>query len=394
MKWHLTQIGAREAYIYPRLINKKGLLGTFSTDMWFKNINKLPLKGSLIRMKSRYHYDLHNFPVQARNFHSIYKMLNPYKGDKFDKWCSQGVSFGNWASKNIKNNGVNGNDIIFGYTNASLEIAKLAQQHGAKMILGQYDPGLYWYDVQKEEAIKWLGNTRLEAYTPNSRFKDRLLTEWDLADTILVNSTHSKQALIKYGVTEEKIKILPLSTSINIKDSTYYNKDLSNKIKILFVGNISFAKGFPYYAQAAHRLRNDKRFEFYAIGDVYIPDDILKKNSSNIIFTGRLNKQDLSRYYRDAHILVFPTLSEGFGQVQLESMAHGLPVIATRNCGDVVIDDLNGKLVDICNSEQIVNAILDITSNVSNYNAYSISAFYTTKEFSFEKFEQRFWELF
>lgn len=393
MKWHLTQLGAREKYLYPRIINNKGRLGSFSTDMWFRGIDSLPLSSKYARLKTRWHPDLDLVNVNAKNLSSLYRMIRPYTGNTFDKWVQQGESFGNWATKQIKKAGLSSEDYIFGYTCGSLEIAKLARERDVKMVLGQCDPGFYWYDIQKAEAEKWVTDN-LDLYIPNKVFKDRVLNEWSLANTIIVNSIHSKQGLINYGVDENKIKILPLVSPILSENIFDEAKSIKNKINILFVGNISFAKGFPYYAEAQKLLKNDKRFEFYAVGDMHIPNDVIQKQNWNIKFTGRLNQEELSEFYKKSHILVFPTLSEGFGQVQLEAMAYGLPVIATNKCGDVVVNGVNGKIIESCSSKQIVDAILEITTNETVYNKISKKAFETVEKFSFPIIEEKFWEIF
>lgn len=393
MKWHLTQLGAREKYLYPRIINNKGSLGSFSTDMWFKGIDSLPLTGKYARLKTRWHPDLDFVNVNAKNLLSLYRMIKPCKGNLFDKWVQQGESFGNWATKQIEKAGLSSDDYIFGYTCGSLEIAKLARERNVKMVLGQCDPGFYWYDVQKKEAEKWL-KCDLDVYSPTEEFKNRILMEWKLSDIIIVNSLHSKEALKAYGVNEKKIKILPLIAPNIIGNEFYKNKKVDKKIKILFVGNISFAKGFPYFAEAQKKLKDDNRFEFYAIGDIHIPKTIIEKNEWNINFTGRLNQEELAEFYKTSHILVFPTLSEGFGQVQLEAMAYGLPVIATNKCGDVVVDGVNGKIIESCSSKQIVDAILEITTNEMVYNEISKKALETVEKFSFPIIEAKFWEIF
>ena len=393
MKWHLTQLGAREKYLYPRIINNKGRLGSFSTDMWFRGIDSLPLSSKYARLKTRWHPDLDLVNVNAKNLSSLYRMIRPYTGNAFDKWVQQGESFGNWATKKIKNAGLSSEDYIFGYTCGSLEIAKLARERDVKMVLGQCDPGFYWYDIQKAEAEKWVTDN-LDLYIPNKVFKDRVLNEWSLANTIIVNSIHSKQGLINYGVDENKIKLLPLVSPMLSENIFNETKSIKNKINILFVGNISFAKGFPYYAEAQKTLKNDKRFEFYAVGDMHIPSEVIQKQNWNIKFTGRLNQEELSEFYKKSHILVFPTLSEGFGQVQLEAMAYGLPVIATNKCGDVVVDGVNGKIIESCSSKQIVDAILEITTNETVYNEISKKALETVENFSFPIIQAKFWEIF
>src|SRR5689334_3706924 len=55
----------------------------------------------------------------------------------------------------------------------------------------------------------------------------------------------------------------------------------------------------------------------------------------------------MSREYRSASVLVFPTLCDGFGLVVGEAFAHGLPVITTPNAGaaDLIRENENGWLV-------------------------------------------------
>lgn len=395
MKWHLAQLGSREKYLYPRIINNKKRIKSFSTDIWLKNINSFsfPLPGSYARLRSRWHPDLKAVDVKSRNLQSLYRILNPYPEKLFNLWVKQGKDFGEWASKNMQKVGIASDDYLFGYACTSLEIAKLAKEKNVKMVLGQYDPGLYWYKIQKEEAEKWI-NSDLDIYLPTEEFENRILMEWELSDLIIVNSLHSKEALKTYGVQDNKIKILPLIAPNIMEYNFLFNKSINKKIQILFVGNISFAKGFPYFAEAKKILENDDRFEFYAIGDVFIPKNIIEKNRWDMNFTGRLNQEELVKFYKSSHVLVFPTISEGFGQVQLEAMAYGLPVIATEKCGNVVINNVNGKLINTCDSDHIVESILDLVSDRDIYFSACQEAINTAKNFSFSNVEKRFWEIF
>jgi glycosyltransferase involved in cell wall biosynthesis len=55
----------------------------------------------------------------------------------------------------------------------------------------------------------------------------------------------------------------------------------------------------------------------------------------------------LRRAYRAASILILPTMCDGFGMVVSEALAHGLPVITTRNAGaaDLVTDGASGYIL-------------------------------------------------
>lgn len=57
---------------------------------------------------------------------------------------------------------------------------------------------------------------------------------------------------------------------------------------------------------------------------------------------------DTERYYAAADLFVFPTLYEPFGQVHLEALASGLPVVTNRHCGggEMIRCGINGDLLD------------------------------------------------
>ena len=67
---------------------------------------------------------------------------------------------------------------------------------------------------------------------------------------------------------------------------------------------------------------------------------------THTMFTGYLTGLDLARAYASADIFAFPAANETLGNVVLEAMASGLPVIAARSGGllDHVVDGENGLL--------------------------------------------------
>lgn len=69
-----------------------------------------------------------------------------------------------------------------------------------------------------------------------------------------------------------------------------------------------------------------------------------------IIFTGR--QEDVENYYAAADVVALPSLQEAFGNVVLESLAAGLPILVSREAGAAEL--LTGNLI-----EGIVNRIDD-----------------------------------
>lgn len=85
------------------------------------------------------------------------------------------------------------------------------------------------------------------------------------------------------------------------------------------------------------------------VGDGPIREDLMACfKGTNTVFTGFLKGMDLSRAYAAADLFVFPSASETLGNVVLEAMASGLPVIAAGAGGPVdhVNHRVNGFLSD------------------------------------------------
>ena len=65
------------------------------------------------------------------------------------------------------------------------------------------------------------------------------------------------------------------------------------------------------------------------------------------IFTGFLEGERLARAYASADMLLNPSITETFGNINLEAMASGIPIVAAVATGsNCLIDDgINGRLV-------------------------------------------------
>ena len=87
--------------------------------------------------------------------------------------------------------------------------------------------------------------------------------------------------------------------------------------------------------------------------------------NKSVRLAGYVPREQLPKYYNAAHIFVLPSLSESFGQVLLEAMSCGLPIVATHVGGipEVLHDGKGGKLIEPANHDAIVNAVQCLASN-------------------------------
>ena len=245
-------------------------------------------------------------------------------------------------------------EAFFGFDTNSLEALELLKARGVLTVLDQVDPGKMHEELVIEETQRWPGWQKLAGRMPQS-YWDRRMAEWQIADLVLVNSEWSKQAIMKEGVPEEKIIVVPLAIDLN-KTKLPDPVDPQGALKVLWVGNVFLAKGIQYLVEAA-RLLHDKKIEILLAGPIGISPEIVRSFPANFKILGRVTRDQLSEVYRRAHVFVLPTISDGFAVTQLEAMAHGLPVVITPNCGRVVTDGVEGLIIPARDARALADAL-------------------------------------
>ncbi len=111
--------------------------------------------------------------------------------------------------------------------------------------------------------------------------------------------------------------------------SPAYRKRTDQKIRVLYTGRIAPEKGLDLFIEL-FRHRDD--IELMMVGDgPYLEE--LREALPGAVFPGRLSGGELSRAYADADIFVFPSRTDTLGNVVLEAMSSGLPVIVSDAMG-------------------------------------------------------------
>jgi glycosyltransferase involved in cell wall biosynthesis len=107
------------------------------------------------------------------------------------------------------------------------------------------------------------------------------------------------------------------------------------------VGRIAGEKNLEMLLQAWKMLPNRHNRFLLLIGDGPLRKRLERGNDGHIIFVGYRYGEELARLYASSDLFVFPSLSETFGNVILEAMASGLPVVGFKVQGPVDIIDNN-----------------------------------------------------
>ena len=113
---------------------------------------------------------------------------------------------------------------------------------------------------------------------------------------------------------------------------------------ILYVGRVSKEKNIDLFCRLSEEM---SYFKFVVVGDGPYRKS-LQKRYKNVEFVGFKKGKDLAAYYQQARVMVFPSLTDTFGIVNIESMYCGTPVVAFNVTGpnDIIKQGVNGYLVE------------------------------------------------
>ena len=377
MSWYLSQIGRREHYALPAYLHSQGSLATLATDVWTPWAHSAPRIFRPPKLAQRYSPALSGAKVVSPALLcAIWNMR--YARRPETRWLRIGESFGKFAAKEFARYGLGRDDHVLGYTGGNLEQLMMARQRGAAANHVQVDPGHEWYLTRQLEQ-ETHPEVEPKAPMPLSAYMERVEQEWESADRIIVHSEHTRQCLVRRGVSAAKCVVIPPAFT-KAKAACQRRHPGARRFRVLFVGYHCLAKGFHIFVSAA-RLAG-KGFEFISVGSSGLRDRYVESVSDVVQMLGHLPQSEVYALMESADVLVFPTLSDGFGIVQLEAMSAGLPVIATPPCGTVVRNGIDGFVVPTRDAHAIVNSLEHLRADEELYADMSQAAIRRAAEFS------------
>lgn len=127
----------------------------------------------------------------------------------------------------------------------------------------------------------------------------------------------------------------------------------ANSLVLLVVGRLAAEKNLDMVLrafQAMQAAHPDVKLVF--VGDGPLRES-LRQRCPQAVFAGMRRHEELATYYASADLFLFPSVTETFGNVTIEALASGLPVLAfdTAAAADWVRHEGNGWLVPLGDDE-------------------------------------------
>lgn len=199
---------------------------------------------------------------------------------------------------------------------------KLARRLGVAVVASLHTRFETYFDYYGLGAFRGMGERHLQRF-------------YRASDHVLAPNSASADSLVAIGVRQEDIAIWgrgvdpaafsPALRDLNWRHELGYRDD---EIVPLFFGRLVLEKGIAAFADAIRLLRERGHSLRPLIVGTGPAEARFRALLPDAIFTGHLDGRALGRAVASADILINPSTTEAFGNVNLEAMASGIAIVS------------------------------------------------------------------
>jgi alpha-maltose-1-phosphate synthase len=246
-------------------------------------------------------------------------------------------------------------DVFIGHDGAGLDTGREAQRRGHCYIS---DTGTSHVRFRRNLLRQEFSAYRVPPFTENEVIYQRQLEEYAMADAIVVPSSFVKESFVNEGVGAAKVHIVPYG----VRTETFFqlSRPPVGPFRVLFVGSFSIEKGARYLLEAFRNFQHPNK-ELLIVGQVReeVRPLLAAMRTDDVKTLGHIPNKALQSIYSSSHVMVLPSIQEGFGMVMAEALACGCPVVASVNTGAVNLfaHEKEGFIVPIRDSGAIRNCL-------------------------------------
>jgi glycosyltransferase involved in cell wall biosynthesis len=221
--------------------------------------------------------------------------------------------------------------------------------------------------------LRWFHNSGLRTYCP-TRAVQRELESHGLRNTRL------------WGRGVDTARFSPRYRSSAFREARL-GAD-ADTIVIAYVGRLAAEKGLDLAIDAMRSTneRTHRPLVFAFAGDGPHAAACRANAPGRSVFLGRLESEELATFYASADLFVFPSRTDTFGNVLLEAMASGLPVVAADAAPtrELLRGGDSGVLVDAEHPTPMADALLALAGDTERRVALATRGLSTALQHSWD----------
>jgi glycosyltransferase involved in cell wall biosynthesis len=226
--------------------------------------------------------------------------------------------------------------------------------------------GRSWSDIYSPREILMRGISFRLISSLNFLRQRLFLETLDRCDAIVAVNNATKNFYSQL-TSSRKIEVIP----IGVKSQSFTFTTPPNNYDILAPANLIKIRGVQYIIEAMPKLLKDfKDARLHIVGDGPQRSELVRQAerlgvAAHVEFHGRVSHKEILDYYRKCRLMCLASLHHTFGNVAIEAMASGRPVVTTDTVGprEIVIDNVTGFIVPRADSEALELAIRKVFSD-------------------------------
>lgn len=262
-------------------------------------------------------------------------------------------------------------------------------------------PFAVWFAAGRLAGLPTLGHLH-EAEDQLSKMVSFLLTlPMNAADRVIANSCHSAGWLVSLQPgLKSRTSVIHNGFNFPAEDTGY--EGFTSPCRLLVLGRINNRKGQAVAVQSV-RLLVDRGHDVHLriVGAPFRGYEEVLDSLQELVRELRLTEcvtfvgevADPQVEFRNADIVLVPSLLESFGNVAIEAMAHSRPVVASRIKGlsEIIEDEISGLLCEPGDAGALAEAIERLLTDPAFATRLGRSGYsYAHQRFDIRQFRLRF----
>ncbi|QIF04484.1 glycosyltransferase family 4 protein [Roseimicrobium sp. ORNL1] len=220
------------------------------------------------------------------------------------------------------------------YSPYAWEAFTRSYRHQPKRVLFQYHPHIGTERrILDADAARHPGYgesfAQHEEYQLPEHLARRERDAWKHADLIFCASSFTRDSLLAAGCDASRCRVVPYGIDVLPPGEL---QPPPQTFQALFVGSGGQRKGLHHLLMAWRNAKLPAGSRLTLVCRVLDQGiKTLLEGLKNVTLIQGLGARELQELYAKSTLFVMPSLVEGFGQVYLEALAHGCPVLGTAN---------------------------------------------------------------
>ena len=159
-----------------------------------------------------------------------------------------------------------------------------------------------------------------------------------------------------------------------------------DEVAVGFLGRLVMEKGLDVFSDTVAELRARGVAHRVLVVGEGPARDWLAERVPEAIFTGIQTGPELGRAVASMDVMLFPSITETFGNVTLEAMASGVPVVASRATGSasLVLDGETGRLVEPGQIATFADAVATYVADAALRDAHGAAGEARSRAYSWD----------